>query len=124
MEPNELQQIDYVIIAGLAAWLIARARASSWFPWVNENTHRYVAAAVALTTAMGIHLSFDSAQGVLTITGLHLGQLPHTAWDVVRTYMLQQGSGHLFFNGLPPAAGRLSFSGLSNTPAPDARRLP
>jgi hypothetical protein len=90
-----MEQVDLLVIAGICAWAVERMRRSSWFPWVNEHTHRYVAALVAAGAAIGVHVTFDQAAGQLTITGLHLAQVPHALQELVRTWALQHGADHV-----------------------------
>lgn len=94
------QQIPIAIIAaGTLEWLKHQA----WFPFVkldSRGLNRAFAAVVALATAIGIHATFNSAEGVLTITGLHLAMVLHGLWAAVQQYALQHASYRLLIS--PP----------------------
>ncbi len=97
-----MEQLDILVIAGLCASAVRAMRASKWFPWVNENTHRYVAMLVAAAAALGVHVTFDQVAGSLLITGLHMAQLPHVLAELIRTYALQQGADKVMHGRTEP----------------------
>lgn len=78
------------MISALLQWL----KNKPWFPFTNINTaalNRATAMALAFITAVGLHYTFDAEGGVLTITGLTVANIAHTAWASVQQYALQQG---------------------------------
>ena len=67
----------------------------SWFPFVtldNARLNRAFAMFAAFVAAIGLHFTFDTDAGVLTITGLTLTNIAHTSWAWVQQYAIQQAS--------------------------------
>jgi len=82
-------------VAYIAAALIEWLKKQSWFPFVNVDTsklNRVFAAAVALLATVGITTTFDSEAGVLTLSGLTLGNIAQSVWIWITQYALQQGA--------------------------------
>ena len=66
-----------------------------WFPLLDKEAailNRLVALAVSFIVAVGIHWTFDAAQGQLVITGLTWGGIAHSVVAWVQQYAFQQGS--------------------------------
>lgn len=92
----ETELITSQITAGYAAAaLIEWLKHRSWFPFAsvdNARLNRALAMITSFVTAIGLHFTFDSQAGVLTITGLTLVNVAHTVWAWVQQYALQQAA--------------------------------
>ena len=86
--------------AVLLAYLLQWVKASNWFPWISEHTkmlNRAITGALSLVAAVGIHYTFDSASGVLTIGGLHASSVGHGLLEWAKQWAFQQGTADLIF---------------------------
>jgi hypothetical protein len=86
-----------LIVGYASAALIQFLKKQSWFPLAsvdNAKLNRAFAAFTSLLAALAIHATFDSAAGVLTISGLNftLVGLLHTVWAWVQQYAAQQAA--------------------------------
>ena len=102
----ETELITSQLTAGYAcAALMEWLKKQSWFPFAtvdNARLNRAFAMALAFATAVGLHFTFDSEAGVLTITGLTLANILHTGWAWIQQYALQQAAFRgLIKNGVP-----------------------
>lgn len=83
------QQVPIAIIASHAIeWL----KGKPWFPFANIDTawaNRITAALFAFGTAIAIHVTFNSADGVMMISGLRVHTIAHGLWAAVQQYALQ-----------------------------------
>lgn len=90
----ETELLTSQITAGYAAsTLIEWLKRQAWFPFAttdNAKLNRAFAGVMAFATAIGLHFTFDSDAGVLTIAGLTVANIAHTAWAWVQQYALQQ----------------------------------
>lgn len=93
----EVVQGNEIVWSAVLAWMAAKGiemlKASSWVPAVNfdsETLNRWVARGVALVAAFGVHMTFDSAAGTLTITGLTMLGLRDSILEYARQYMFQE----------------------------------
>ena len=89
MQGNEL------IYSAVLAWMSSKgleiAKRSQLVPWLtaeSETLNRWAARIVSLVAALGVHFTFDSAAGSLTITGLTLIGLRDSALEYARQRML------------------------------------
>lgn len=76
-------------ISALVEWL----KGQTWFPFAsvgNARLNRAFAMATALVAAFGLHATFDSNVGVLTITGLTASNIVHSIWAWIQQYAIQQ----------------------------------
>lgn len=84
------------LTAGYAmAALIEFLKKQPWFPLANVDNaklNRAFAAMMSLFAALAIHATFDSAAGVLTITGLTWQGIAHSAWAWIQQYAFQQAA--------------------------------
>ena len=91
---NEL--ITSQLTAGYAtAALIQWLKGQSWFPFCNDDTaalNRATSMVMSVVAAIGLHLTFDSTAGVLTVTGLTLTNMLHAAWASVQQYAITQAA--------------------------------
>ena len=83
------QQIPIAIIAStIIEWL----KSKPWFPFANFDTsagNKIFAALVAIVTAIGIHATFNSVDGVLIIRGLEWRTILHGGWAAAQQYCFQ-----------------------------------
>lgn len=93
----EAIQGNELIWSAVLAWMSAKgieiAKRSTLVPWLTvetEKANRWVSRLVALIAAVGVHLTFDSAAGILTITGLTYVGLRESVLEYARQVMLTQ----------------------------------
>lgn len=90
MNENLLGQ--QVPIAIITAYVIEWLKGKPWFPFANIDTawaNRITAALCAFGAAIAIHVTFNSADGTLLVTGLHARMILHGLWAGVQQYALQ-----------------------------------
>ncbi len=62
----------------LVVWLIQRAKAAGWLPFITQQTaglNRFLSAVAATLATVGITVHYDPTGGVLTLSGLTLANL-------------------------------------------------
>ena len=67
----------------------------SWFPLLQKEAkvlNTLIAVVVAFIVAIGIHWTFDAAQGTLVISGLTWGSIGHGFISWVQQFAFQQGA--------------------------------
>lgn len=77
--------------SALLEWL----KKQSWFPFANANTaalNRATSIIFAFFAAAGLHYTFDSEAGVLTISGLTAVNIAHAIWAWIQQYAFQQAA--------------------------------
>lgn len=91
---NEVSQaMDSVIIAGIVSMVMEWLKKAPWFPLIKDAQGRLnvvISATVAAAAAIGIHVSFDSATGVLMVTGLTASTVLHGGWEWGKQFFLQE----------------------------------
>ena len=78
-------------VASLIEWL----KGQKWFPFAtadNAKLNRAFAMLTAFIAAVGLHTTFDSEAGVLTISGLTVVNVLHSVWAWVQQYAIQQAA--------------------------------
>lgn len=92
----ETELLTSQLTAGYAmATLIEWLKKQAWFPFVaadNARLNRAFAMLASFIAAIGLHATFDSEAGVLTIVGLTLSNVLHTGWAWIQQYAIQQAS--------------------------------
>jgi hypothetical protein len=109
--------------AALMAYVLQWVKRSRLFPWVSEHTvgiQRALTAVTSLLAAIGIHYSFDSTAGVITITGIHAASIAAGLWEWAKQWAFQQGAADMIFTKtasreLAAVAGTGSGSGATPT---------
>ena len=69
-----------------------------WFPMLDKETqtlNRLVAIAASFVVAIGIHWTFDAAEGTLVIGGLTVANIWHGLLAWIQQYAFQQGAFRL-----------------------------
>lgn len=86
-----------LVWSAVLAWVSAKGiewmKSSRLFPavtYTSETVNRWLARVVAVAAAIGVHTTFDSSAGVLTITGLTFIGIRDSALEVARQIMLTQ----------------------------------
>ena len=77
------------VIVFILQWL----KNQSWFPWLSEKTdnlNRSVAVILSGLAAAGIHMTFDTEAGTLTVTGLTLATVVTGGWAWLKSYASQE----------------------------------
>lgn len=74
------------IVPGLE-W--AKRQTAPWLAWINVHTAPYISIFVAAAAAAGIHGTFDSNAGVLTITGLTLTGIAVALFEIGKQWLMQ-----------------------------------
>lgn len=78
----------YVIVA-----LIQWAKKQQWIPLVDFDTaraNRAIAALMAVVTSLGVHATYNGADGSLIVTGLSLGSIASFSGEALRQFIMQQ----------------------------------
>jgi hypothetical protein len=75
--------------------------------WVNQRTAFPISVGIAALGAVGIHFSYDSSAGALTITGLTVSGLIGGIMEWAKQIAAQHW-GHRVYRALETAAGRSS----------------
>ena len=86
--------------AALLAYLLQWVKNSNLVPWVSEHTkgiNRAITGVLSLIAAIGVHYTFDSATGVLTIGGLTAGSIVSGLWSWISQWAFQQGASDMIF---------------------------
>ena len=92
------QIVSQLTSAALVVYALQWLKRSKLFPWITAETttlNRWVGAAAAGLSAIGIHLAFTATAGtpgsyVITVTGLTLPNVLHGVWHWANQYALQQ----------------------------------
>lgn len=90
MNENLLGQ--QVPVAIMTAYVLEWLKSKPWFPFANCDTawmNRITAALCALGTALAIHITFNSVDGTLLVTGLRAQSIIHGLWAAAQQYALQ-----------------------------------
>lgn len=90
---NDPTLLSHLTSAAIVVYLIQWLKRASWVPWLTPETttlSRIVSAILAAGSAIGLHVAYDSAGGVLTVTGLTVGSLLHGVWEWLNQFALQQ----------------------------------
>lgn len=89
MQGNEL--VWSAVLAWMSAKALEWAKASKIVPWLTaetETVNRWAARIISMAAALGVHFTFDSAAGALTVTGLTYIGLRDSALEYARQRML------------------------------------
>jgi len=84
-------------LAVIASSVIEALKRTKYFPLITAQTDKLnliAGAIVAGIAAFGVHLSYDKATGVLTVTGVTLATVGHFVYDWVVQFALQHGYYH------------------------------
>jgi hypothetical protein len=107
-----------ITMGGVGVAFLQWLKSTKFFPWVTAESaklNRILAAAVALVSAVGIHLSWQSAGEpgayTLTITGATLTGVTSMAWIWLKQFVVQEFMYRATANG----------SSSSSSPAPAAK---
>lgn len=79
--------------SAVVVWLIQYLKSAGWLRFMTDDTgkiNRAVSAVLALLTAAGIHITFDSTAGILTIAGITLANGLHFAWAAAQQFVGQE----------------------------------
>lgn len=78
----------YLIVAAIQ-W----AKKQQWIPLVDFDTaraNRVVAAVMAVVTSLGVHATYNGADGSLIVTGLSLSSMASFSGEALRQFIMQQ----------------------------------
>ena len=81
-----------VTASTLAVSIIQWLKESKFVPFINQHSaglNRFLGWAIAFFSGAGIHYTFNGDAGVLTVTGLSLGVIIHTATITCKQYAAQ-----------------------------------
>lgn len=89
---NEQELIWSAVIAWMSAKGIQVAKMLPWMPInvTTERLNRWAARLVAMSATIGIHSTFDSTAGVLTISGLTWSGVFLSIGEYAKQFMLQE----------------------------------
>ena len=90
MSVNDL--LSTLTASTLTVSIIQWLKATKWIPFIDQHTagiNRVLSWFAAFLTGTGIHWTFNHDAGVLTITGLSLGVIIHTATITSKQYAVQ-----------------------------------
>lgn len=79
--------------SAVVVWVIQYLKGAGWLKFMTCDTgklNRAVSAIFALLTAAGIHTTFDSTAGVLTVTGITLVNGVHLVWAAAQQFVGQE----------------------------------
>ena len=110
MSANDL--LSTLTASTLTVSIIQWLKNTEWIPLVNQHSarlNRIISWGAAFATGTGIHYTFNHDAGVLTITGLSLGVIFHTATVTMKQYAVQW----LIYKGIvkEPAANIAAVQG-------------
>lgn len=92
---DEQMLLTQATVGYIASALIEFLKQQKWFVFANVDTarlNRAFSMFVAFLSALAIHATYDSEQGVLTITGLTLTGVVHAGWAWIQQFALQQAA--------------------------------
>lgn len=84
---------DQLTVSAVIVFGLQILKKSEWFPWIThqtDKTNRLLAVGLAGLAAIGIHFSFDTVAGVLTISGLKLGTILNGGWAWLQSFATQE----------------------------------
>ena len=84
---------NQILVSAVGVWILERLKQAPWFPWIqaqSDRAQRWAAVLIALLATAGIHVSFESEAGVLTVTGLAVTNVAHFAWHAMKTFIFQE----------------------------------
>jgi hypothetical protein len=94
--------------SGIIVWILQKLKEAPWFSlWTAKTSlaiQRAFGATAAAASAFAINITFDSAEGVLVITGLTLAGVGGAVWAWVQSFVMQQWWYHDVFKPAPPVA--------------------
>ena len=102
------------VVSAIIVYLLQLVKKWKAVPWIAADTvkvNRWIAVAASFLAAIGIHTTFNSEAGVLTITGLTLTSIVTFAWTWVRGFVMQELTYQM-------TANRLPMNGNGAPPAP------
>ena len=88
-----VEVIVSLAVSTLVPWVLERLKWARWFPLIQPFApalNRGFAWAVATTTALGIAVSFNAADGVLTITGLVPADILRVVFQAAGNFLVQE----------------------------------
>ena len=84
---------DQLTVSAVVVFILQMLKKASWFPWLTvekDRLNRSIAVALAGLSALGINITFQSTEGVLTITGLTAGTFLHGGWEWLKAFAVQE----------------------------------
>ena len=87
---NEL--VSTVTASAMSVAVIQWMKNTKLVPFMDQHSsglNRFIGWLAALLSATGIHYTFNHDTGTLTLTGLTVMGLTHTAWDTTKSYAFQ-----------------------------------
>lgn len=83
-----------LVWAFLSSSLLEWMKRKPWISVISVNTARYtqriIGILLALATSLGVHASFETTTGVLTVTGLLWPSVATAVWETVRQFVLTE----------------------------------
>lgn len=113
--PGVADILSTLTASTLTVSIIQWLKAKTWIPFINQHSagmNRTLGWLSAFATGTGIHWTFNHDAGVLTITGLSLGIIIHSATVTMKQYAFQL----LIYKGI--------FKGPADTVAAVAGGMP
>lgn len=98
-----------LIVSAVVPKLLELLKSKRWAPFIQPYApvlNTVTAGGVALLTALGVSVDFDSARGVLTVSGLLPGQLLQTGMTWLLYWVTQEGVYRVAINrpsAVPPS---------------------
>ncbi len=92
--------------SALIVWVIEQLKRAGWCRWIRADTdvlNRIIAWLAAGAAAAGIHFTFDSDAGVLTIGGLTLANVAHSLWQWLTSGAMQETLYRMAYKSAPKA---------------------
>lgn len=98
---NEQELIWSAVAAWVSSKAIEMSKYVSWLPtgFNRETANRWVARFIAFCAMLGIHSTFDHANGTLIISGLTMPGIFTAAGEYAKQYMLQEIAYKKFIKG-------------------------
>lgn len=84
--------VTTVTASAMSVAVIQWLKNTKLIPFMDQHTaglNRFAGWLAAFGSSVGIHWTFDHTAGTLTLTGLTLAAIGHTAWDTTKSYAFQ-----------------------------------
>lgn len=105
-----------VAASAIIVWIIQKLKGAKWVPFITQDSgalNRIIAVLGAAATTAGIHFSFDTTGGVLTVTGVTLMNVGIFAWDILRSTIFQE---IIYRSSVKPLQGKIQTDPLPEKP--------
>ncbi len=93
VDPMGSEIVSTITASAMAVSIVQWLKNTKLVPFMDQHTagiNRIVGWVFATISAFGLHYTYDSATGTLTLTGLTVAALSHSIWDVVKSYAFQK----------------------------------